>query len=630
MFFPVFPSSLTHSHTHTLNTLLLAFIAYQTFILTVPADINSEGLDLCYGFLNFYLFISYNIDEIINSVEIKTVKLRTERKIGSSTLSMLFNPLTNTLFNQTLMLIQPTQGFCIFFLEFFEIQHSTPPPHSFTPCPPLISAPSQINLIQQPYSSIPHYPIHDYPKTPWLGPACPHSNLRSKPHMTNPPPMIYIPEDTFLCLLNHLCSICVMPSVSQSHTPTAEPLYMRNKTFLFISENLLNCLQSTYSMLQPICDSNYTCLNMYMFWHSHCAFCTVKLHQSLIPGAFCMSNAGSSESFFLLQCSNHSKFTDLMSQYMICCPNEFYKFHSINCGIMRILLDFIAMHRLLEFMKIFKPLGFLGYDLILSLNIYIHHHTHKNILVELIINSSNEKKKKTSRTVSQGIIQHQEIIILTHLQNTINNPPNNKLAEYVGSIILGAGIKSLFGRGTHLSKIWPVGLMLLDFKKKILSNTVLVYKTDKKNIHKYWFKFCPLKIYYFSIREIFNSPRVLPQSVWIISTPYFQVEFSVIYIGPPKREIDKRIDGKYGSDLVMINNDKRKRKRKKKRKKIIIGCRLNSSSNEKSGKYFKSRNRFRDCCFYFFPQSLRFQIDFLKKEEFISILISFIPSFCPN
>ncbi|KNZ52774.1 hypothetical protein VP01_3451g3 [Puccinia sorghi] len=47
-------------------------------------------------------------------------------------------------------------------------------------------------------------------------------------------------------------------------------------------KNLLNCLQLKCSMLQPSSHPNSAFLHVYFFWHSHCAVCTVNVHQSLV------------------------------------------------------------------------------------------------------------------------------------------------------------------------------------------------------------------------------------------------------------------------------------------------------------------------------------------------------------
>ena len=47
-------------------------------------------------------------------------------------------------------------------------------------------------------------------------------------------------------------------------------------------KNSVNCLQLTCSMLQLSCHPNSTCLHMYICWHSHCAACTVTVHQSFV------------------------------------------------------------------------------------------------------------------------------------------------------------------------------------------------------------------------------------------------------------------------------------------------------------------------------------------------------------
>ncbi|KNZ51635.1 hypothetical protein VP01_387g5 [Puccinia sorghi] len=45
-------------------------------------------------------------------------------------------------------------------------------------------------------------------------------------------------------------------------------------------------LKLTCSMLQPSCHPNSTCLHVYLFWHIHCAVCTVTLHQPLLSNFF--------------------------------------------------------------------------------------------------------------------------------------------------------------------------------------------------------------------------------------------------------------------------------------------------------------------------------------------------------
>ncbi|KNZ53706.1 putative signal peptide protein [Puccinia sorghi] len=62
--------------------------------------------------------------------------------------------------------------------------------------------------------------------------------------------------------------------------------YILIHTYVFIyysaTKSFLNCLQLTCNMLQPNCHPNFT----KMFWHSHCAVCTVTVHQILVESLF--------------------------------------------------------------------------------------------------------------------------------------------------------------------------------------------------------------------------------------------------------------------------------------------------------------------------------------------------------
>ncbi|KNZ62510.1 hypothetical protein VP01_1260g2 [Puccinia sorghi] len=101
-------------------------------------------------------------------------------------------------------------------------------------------------------------------------------------------------------------------------------------------ENLINCMQLTCSMLQPSFPPSSTCCLLYNFWHSHCAVCTVTVHQSLLPGTFCMSTAGK----FQL------KMTDLTSKSNLLVENSKKGLQSKQCS--EILPFFIRIYSKFE------------------------------------------------------------------------------------------------------------------------------------------------------------------------------------------------------------------------------------------------------------------------------------------